>query len=331
MKTAIVLYLLAATVAFPGLLSAQSADTPIFGQNAPSIEQENKDIIEKALRVVEEAKPMTKDQIDLQLIDPVPAPVKLLPPRTAPMSSEDIAKHARAINLRVGYLYKCLKCDHWHVNLAGGYAIAEDVIVTCDHVLATKTKMREGYLIAVDQDGKVACATAVLAHNAVLDAAVIRVAGAKFIPVPLNSDVRQGASSYSFSRPLQQGGYFTSGIVNRFFWDSSYTGSEPDSLNDLLHLRVNFSNDWAPGSSGSPLFDQAGNAIAHVSMIAGLGSGKNTPAVIMMHIGIPAKPIERLISTLDQPEEIKRLANMSANDAKKPADEGEKVDPTPNP
>lgn len=331
MKPAIILTLLAATSAFPGLLCAQSPDTPIFGQNAPSIEQENKEIIEKALRVLEEVKGLPKDQIDLQLLEPAPTPFKLLPPRTAPMSSEDIAEHARAINLRVGYLYKCLKCDHWHVNLAGGYAIAEDVIVTCDHVLASKTKMREGYLIAVDQDGNVACATAVLARSAVLDAAVVKVAGAKFIPVPLNSEVRQGAASYSFSRPLQQGGYFTSGIVNRFFWDSAYTGGDPNSLDGQLHLRVNFSNEWAPGSSGSPLFDQAGNAIAHVSMIAGLGSGKNTPAVMMMRIAIPAKPIQRLISSLDQPGEIKRIANMSAADAKKPAEGGEKEEVTPNP
>lgn len=305
--------------AFFNLLHAQSPESPIYDQDGAAIKEANQEFIKQALHIREEAKALSKDQIDLQMLDPVPIPMQSLPQRTAAMAVEDIAEHARAANLRVGYCYKCLRCDDWHLSLAGGYAIAEDVIVTCDHVLATKTKMRDGFFVAIDHKGNIACATAILARSASMDAAIIKVAGAKFIPVPLNSDVRQGAASYCFSYPLRQEGYFTAGIVNRFVWDAGYSGQDADSLDSLLHLRVNLSTDWAPGSSGSPLFDQAGNAIAHVSMIAGLTIGKNNPAVLTVRSAIPAKPIQALIRTMDQPDEIKRIANITPKTAARTA------------
>lgn len=296
--------------AFLNLLHAQSPDTPIYDQDGKAIKESNQSIIEKALLIREEVRALTKDQIDLQMLDPVPTPIPTLPPRTADMSVEDIADHARAANLRVGYCYKCMRCDDWHLSLAGGYAIAEDVIVTCEHVLATKTKMRDGFLVVVDHKGNIACATAILARSASMDAAIIKVAGAKFMPVPLNSNVRQGSASYCFSQPLGQQGYFTTGIVNRFLWNPGYAGQDPETLDALLHLRVNLSTDWAPGSSGSPLFDQAGNAIAHVSMIAALSAGKNTPAYLTVRTAIPAKSVQKLSQTMDQPEELKRIAKI---------------------
>jgi hypothetical protein len=76
-------------------------------------------------------------------------------------------------------------------------------------------------------------------------------------------------------------------------------------------LRVNVSTAWAPGSSGSPVFDRAGNVIGHVSQIATLGGGpsaasptadgdkkksetKVKPSLITLHEAIPARPMQRL-------------------------------------
>lgn len=300
------------------LLLAQSADTTIYEQRASAIKEGHQKVIQQALLVREKVSAVSKVEIDKQLLEPLPEPIQLPSALTKEMNTEDIAEHARKSNLRVGYCYKCLRCADWHINLAGGYAIAPNVIATCDHVLATKTKMREGFLVVFDHQGNIACAVAVLARSAAMDVAIIKVAGADFAPVPLNSDVKQGASSYCFSYPLNQQGFFSTGVVNRFFWDDTYRGQDKDSIDALCHLRVNFSNDWAPGSSGSPLFDTKGNAIGHVSTIAGLSGSKGQSALLMLREGIPAFSVQRLAATLQNPGEIKRLANVPAPEIKTP-------------
>lgn len=310
-------------VSLSSLAFGQSADTPIFEQNGSSIKKSHQKIIEEALIVRKKVSAISKTEIDKQMLDPLPEPIELPPAFDQQISTEDIAEHARKSNLRVGYCYLCKNCDKWHIKLAGGYAIAPGVIVTCDHVLETKTKMSDGFFVAVDHQGNVACAVAVLARSPVMDAAIIKVAGAEFTPVPLNSDVKQGSSSYCFSYPLRQEGYFSIGVINRFYWDESYPGQNEDkSSNDALsYLRVNYSNDWAPGSSGSPLFDSAGNVTGHVSTIAGLGGKKGRSALLILHKGIPARCVQLLAANLDNPREIKRLANIESAETKSPAKE----------
>ncbi len=315
-------------ISISGSLSAQSVETPIYEQSASAIKESQEEIIQKALLVREKISAISKEEIDKQLLEPVPEPIKLAPAFTKELSSEEIAAHARKSNLRVGYCYKCKHCDHWHINLAGGYAIAPNVIATCDHVLATKTKMKDGFLVAFDYEGNIACAVAILAHSATMDVAIIKVAGASFTPVPLNSDVKQGSSSYCFSYPLSQQGYFSTGIVNRFFWNKKYQGEDKNSIDALCHLRVNFSNDWAPGSSGSPLFDDAGNVIGHVSTISSLGNKADQPSMITLHEGIPARNLQKLAATLKDPCEISRLANFKAEETPK-LEETPKAEDTP--
>jgi len=307
--------------AFAPSLFAQSADTPIFEQNGAAIRKGQQELVEKALIVRDKVSAITKAEIDKQMLEPQPEPITLPPALSEVMSTEDIAVHARKSNLQVGYCYKCMNCDNWHIKLAGGYAIAPGVIATCDHVLATKTKMRDGFLVAVDHEGNVACAVAILARSPVMDAAIIKVAGAEFPAVPLNFDVKQGSSSYCFSYPLNQQGYFSTGVINRFFWDETYQGQHEDknSIDAMSYLRVNYSNDWAPGSSGSPLFDSAGNVTGHVSTISGLGSGKGKAALLVLHKGTAARCVQRLAASLQNPDEIKRLANMEVIEKRPPA------------
>lgn len=301
-------------------LPAQHPESPIFEQRGSAIREARQEIIQKALRLREALPAIDKVEIDRQLITPVPEPIQLPAPHTSVMSPEAIATHARENNLRVGYCYKCMECDDWHLNLAGGYAIADDVIVTCDHVMMNQTKMRDGFLVVADHEGNVAIAVAVLARSGAMDAAIVKVAGAKFTPVPLGTQAMQGTQAYCFSYPLRQEGYFSTGIVNRFFWNEKYSGETPESLDAMVHLRVNFSTDWAPGSSGSPVFDSAGNVMGHVSTIAGLGKGKNQPPLLTLRTGIPALAVQTLAENLPNPGEIQRMAEMGAEKPEVSAD-----------
>jgi hypothetical protein len=308
---------------------AQTADTPIYQQHGPAIKSQHQAIIDNALRLRGELNVIDKTEIDRQLLAPVPQPVQLLSPLISVMNSEEIAQHARRTNLRVGYCYKCMNCDDWHINLAGGYAIAADVIVTCDHVLLNKTKMRDGFLVVADHEGNIAIGSAILARSAAMDAAIVKVAGAKFSPVPLNAEIKQGSPAYCFSYPLQQQGYFSTGVVNRFFWNEHYSGQARDSIDALLHLRVNYTTDWAPGSSGSPLFDSAGNVTGHVSTISGLGGGKNKGTMMTLRTGIPARSVQGLAGSMRNSTEIQRIANL-LHVKPQPQPNPSGVEPTPS-
>jgi hypothetical protein len=306
---------------------AQSPGTPVDVQGANVTNEEKERITRTILALRDEGKIIGHDEIKRQLENPEPELVSMPDPRTMALSTEEIAVHARKANLRVGYAYLCPRCEDWHVELAGGYAIAGDVVVTCEHVVNAQTKMREGYLVVMDHEGRVAGAAAILARSAAMDAAVVKVAGASFTPVPLNHNVAQGAAAHCFSNPLRQRDYFSSGIINRFYWNNKYNGGDRESVDALQHLRADFSTHWAPGSSGSPLLDQAGNVIAHVSTISSLDRGKDKPTLLTMRTGIPARSVERLVETMSNPAEIQRLAKSDAPRADKAA--AAKEDDTP--
>ena len=295
-------------------LMGQTEDTPIVNQTPEGINRSNAELIAKIKPLIVAGKVLSYEEVKKRLVEPEPKAIVLSPAKKEPLSREQVAAVARTANLRVGYCFLCEKCDDWHLNLAGGYPVAPDVVATCDHVIDSSRKMREGYLIVADQEGNVFPVTSVIASSAAMDAALIRVEGADFRPLALNGGVGQGASAYCYSSPLGQLGYFSEGIVNRFLWDRAYRGGEKDTLDAARFLRVNFSTDWAPGSSGSAVVDDAGNAIGHVSQIAGLSGGKNTQPMITLHTGIPAHAVRLLAEAAANPEEIACLAKLEAGE-----------------
>jgi hypothetical protein len=251
-----------------------------------------------------------------------PKPVKLTLPATAtePLAPREIYRRARAAFVRVGWFYQCPDCDEWHLDLSGGYAITSDgTVATAAHVLTPDKDLKKGYLVAATADGKVLPVTSVLAMHEELDAAVVRVEGLRATPLPLNDNVAPGDAAFCLSDPLDLRGYFTAGIVNRFYWLDNDTG-DAKTLAGVVKLRLNVSTDWAPGSSGTAVLDACGNAIGHAATIAPVSeappeetrtkTSAETPeqkedpsmsgALFQMHDAVPARGLLLLLKTREE-------------------------------
>jgi S1-C subfamily serine protease len=229
------------------------------GQSAETVRQAN--VAREAGRLLDQA--AVREQMvrtHCEVILPRPATRKL--------SSRTIWERAQAAYVRVGWHYQCNRCDEWHQNLAGGYFVTADgVVATCHHVIAPKPDHREAYLVAASELGEFWPVTEVLAANARADVALLRVAtGRKMRPLALKTNVYPGDRAWCFSDPLGRSSYFSQGIVNRF--------CELRRDGDWAP-RMDVSTDWAPGSSGSAVLDDYGNAIGHVSEISAAGGGRN--------------------------------------------------------
>lgn len=188
------------------------------------------------------------------------------------LEGRELWKKARAGHLRVGFYYQCLKCDDWHLDLAGGYAITADgAVATCAHVLTEPAQMKEGYLIAATDDDVMMPVTEVLAVRRGRDSAIVRVKGAALTPLALATDVSPGDEVWCFSDPAGKRGYYSAGVVSRFVQRPFLRKKELAELSKGAEVPrpvwVETTVDWAPGSSGSAVVDAKGNCVGHVSEI----------------------------------------------------------------
>ena len=228
-----------------------------------------------------------------QLLLPAPGRTKL--------PARDICVAARSSHLRVGWSYLCDKCGKRHVNLSGGYALTSSgAVATCFHVVEPARELREGCLVAVDDQETVLPVTEVLAANRDSDACILRVRGGHFRPLPLNTNVYPGDTVYCYSDPVQHRDYFSAGIVNRFYHLSVPRPAGARSFSGDTLTRINVSADWAPGSSGSAVLDDCGNALGHVVSISTVrdepapkarDSHAEGPAAIVFHEAVSARDV----------------------------------------
>jgi thiol-disulfide isomerase/thioredoxin len=195
----------------------------------------------------------------------LPAPAK------GALSAREVYRKARAAFVTLGWFYLCTECDAWHLSLGAGYAIARDgVVATAAHNLTPDDDMKEAYLLAITADDRVLPMTSILALDEDLDTGIVRIKGFDGEPLALSEDAAPGDRAFCFSDPLDLRGYFTAGTVNRFYWMDAEDG-DTSTLAGMAGMRLNVGTDWAPGSSGAAVLDEAGNAIGHVSAIAPIG------------------------------------------------------------
>jgi hypothetical protein len=221
------------------------------------------------------------------------------------LTARDICVAARQSHLRIGWSYLCPKCSNWHVNLAGGYWLTADgAAVTCYHVVEPGSDVKEGGLVALTEAGKVLPVVEVLAAKQESDACIVRIAGVGAAPLALNTNVYPGDTVYCYSDPVEHREYFSAGIVNRFFRPAGTRQTEARGGAAAEATRINVSTDWAPGSSGSAILDECGNAIGHVSTVSAFiedekaktqSPAASKPTEIIFHEAVSARDVLCLI------------------------------------
>jgi S1-C subfamily serine protease len=234
----------------------------------------------------------TNETIKQWLAAPLKVDLKLPKPNASPLKPAEILSRSRKAMVRLGWHYLCKNCDNWHTSLAAGYAIAPGYVATCDHVIQVPETMREGVLVCATADGKLIPILGVVGHHGKLDAAILKVDSTELVPLPLQPDAAPGDAAFLYSDPINVRGYFSTGIINRFFWQGDRPGYL-GTLDGIASLRINLSTDWAPGSSGAPLLDAFGNALGHVTTISPVSQGEHP--MFWTHEAVPARGILKLL------------------------------------
>jgi S1-C subfamily serine protease len=196
----------------------------------------------------------------------------VVPDLTRRLDGEASYRTAASAAVLITGAYKCDKCTRWHCSLASGVIVdPSGVVATNHHVAAGEAAEAMGVLTA---DGRFFPVIEVLATNKSTDVALLRVAGKDLTALPVRDDLGAGAPIYCYSHPANSFGCFSEGIVTRY---CRLAGAD---RNGAVFMQI--TADYARGSSGGPILDQAGNLVGLVSstspiLYADNAAAKGTP------------------------------------------------------
>jgi S1-C subfamily serine protease len=289
------------------------AQTPRFIVDDEEYDQK---VIDTSARLLQDGKLKSLDSLRGQVYTGS-FPVKSLALFRQKLAPPDLCDRLRQSTLAVGSYYKCPDCGEWHFNSSAGFVVGEGgVVSTCCHVVRAEDEgVKESYLIAADAAGRVFPVQSVLAADTESDTCFVKIDAPGLKPLPLRVGVRTGERVYCLSHP---GGYFfmfTQGMVARVNRKRNEVLDEHGHTNGLLTRPILFLNvtaEFAPGSSGAPIADEAGNVVGQVASIADAGEppigNTNAPPS-------PSVPIRFCTAT----EEILRLTRPNTLAESEPA------------
>jgi S1-C subfamily serine protease len=157
----------------------------------------------------------------------------------------------------IATVYDCGKCDKWHQSsVATAWCVSEDgLMVTNAHVFANA---KGGAMGVGDRDGRCYPVTELLGFDKHMDAALFRVKGKGLQALKLGPAAEVGAPVTVISHPA--GNFFmrTEGTVSRY-------SQRMSAKNQPKVTWMSITADYAKGSSGGPVFNNAGEVVGMVS------------------------------------------------------------------
>jgi len=200
------------------------------------------------------------------------------------LSGEALYERVRPSVLLVGGIYKCPKCRKWHASTATAFVIAASgACATNYHVVHAPGKET---LVVMTADGRVRPVKAVLAASEADDAAILQVDGLNLPPLALSPTAPPGMRVRVLSHPDNRLYTLTEGIVSRHFTAHRPAGDAP-----VLAITA----DYARGSSGGPVLNDAGAAVGLVASTQWIYYEGTTNLQMVVKHGVPAASVLRLV------------------------------------
>ncbi len=208
----------------------------------------------RATQLIEDESFTPMDELRAQLASEGRRALDLPAARDTPMSASELFVSRADSVLIVGHVYDCGRCDGWHVGPSSGVVLSPDGIgATNYHVLDQENAKT---LVAGTRDGDLYPIREVLVASKADDLAIFRFEAAGLTAAPLRADSPIGTPAWVISHPSRRFYTFTDGMVSRY-----YQARRDGQVVPILTITA----DYARGSSGGPVFDEAGNVIGLVS------------------------------------------------------------------
>jgi serine protease Do len=214
--------------------------------------------------------------------------IKLPKPEKKERSASKIYAQNKNSVLVVSGILKCDKCTLWHAGCASGFVLTESgIAVTNYHVI---NEPKNETIVAATADGRVMPVLKVLAASEADDIAIVQLGGDGLKPVALQADAPVGSKVCAISHPSNQYFTLTEGIISRYLTRNTKSKEVP-----VMAITA----DFAKGSSGGPIFDEAGNAVgmvaSTVSIYYTVENGKKDNLQMVLKHCVPSASILKLI------------------------------------
>ncbi len=208
--------------------------------------------------------------------------------KTSPPELAEKLEHSVVV---LGIFYVCDKCSRIHMATAAGFFLTRSgALATCRHVLAEYDDNGRGIAV-LTRDGGVYPVRQIIAADRANDLLILSVEGTDFVPLPLSTKFQQGEPVTLMSHPEQHFYSLTTGIVSRHSVRRASQG-----MVETLSITA----DFAKGSSGAPVCNESGAALAIVnnteSIYYNLERGQPSNFQMALRNCTPVKALLRLCS-----------------------------------
>lgn len=215
--------------------------------------------------------------------------ITLPPASRSIICNEELYENNKKGVLVIGKMYKCSKCPNNHLLCATGFVITSDgYCVTNQHVFRQAENSSNTMLaiVAMDYQGNVYNIERVEVTSEKDDLAVFKInPGSNLLnPLRLGDSPRVGSDVSVIAHPMLNFYNFSKGFVSRNYQHKKHQAN-----------RMSITADFGTGSSGGPLFDNAGNVVGVVSSTYYIHSSDHKKVQMVIKESIPIGSLNELI------------------------------------